>query len=49
MPRYPRQVRNARIKCLSCNAPVVRTVDETFHCVDCGSSPVKRTGAEAAD
>jgi hypothetical protein len=40
MARYPRPARNARIKCVSCNAPVVSTVDGGYHCVDCGASPV---------
>jgi predicted RNA-binding Zn-ribbon protein involved in translation (DUF1610 family) len=41
MSRYPRNVRNARLKCVSCNAPVVKTTDEQFVCVDCGTSPVE--------
>lgn len=41
MNRYPREVRSARIKCIACNAPVVRTVDGTYVCVDCGESPVR--------
>lgn len=40
MSRYPRTARNARMKCISCNAPVVETNDERFVCVDCGRSPV---------
>lgn len=40
MARYPRPVRDARIKCIACNAPVVETVDDGYHCVDCGGSPV---------
>lgn len=40
MGRYPQPVRDARIKCIACNAPVVETVDEGYHCVDCGGSPV---------
>lgn len=46
MSRYPRPVRNARIKCISCNAPVIETVDETYYCVDCGSSPIRPDSAE---
>lgn len=42
MSRYPRQSRNASIKCIDCNAPVVETTDETFVCVDCGESPIER-------
>jgi predicted RNA-binding Zn-ribbon protein involved in translation (DUF1610 family) len=41
MSRYPRNVRNARLKCVSCNAPVVKTTDERFVCVDCGTAPVE--------
>ena len=36
MARYPRAARDAKIKCLECNAPVVETIDERFVCVDCG-------------
>ena len=36
MARYPRAVRDAKIKCLECNAPVVETIDERLVCVDCG-------------
>jgi Zn finger protein HypA/HybF involved in hydrogenase expression len=36
MSRYPRAVRDAKIKCLECNAPVAETIDERFVCVDCG-------------
>jgi DNA-directed RNA polymerase subunit RPC12/RpoP len=40
MGRYPRQVRDARLKCIECNAPVVETVEGSYACVDCGSEPV---------
>jgi predicted RNA-binding Zn-ribbon protein involved in translation (DUF1610 family) len=40
MGRYPRQVRDARLKCIECNAPVVETVEGSFACVDCGAEPV---------
>jgi hypothetical protein len=40
MGRYPREVRDARIKCIPCNAPVTRTVDGDYVCVECGGSPV---------
>lgn len=40
MGRYPRQVRDARLKCIDCNAPVVETVDGSYACVDCGSEPL---------
>lgn len=36
MSRYPRAVRDARIKCLHCNAPVTETIDGRWVCVDCG-------------
>lgn len=42
MSRYPRAARNAQIKCIDCNAPVVRTTDEQYVCVACGESPVHR-------
>ncbi|MFC7222231.1 hypothetical protein ACFQKF_03625 [Halalkalicoccus sp. GCM10025322] len=42
MSRYPREVRNARIKCIDCNAPVVRTADGRYVCVECGGSPLER-------
>lgn len=40
MGRYPRQVRDARLKCIECNAPVVETVEGSYACVDCGAEPV---------
>jgi Zn finger protein HypA/HybF involved in hydrogenase expression len=40
MGRYPRQVRDAKLKCIECNAPVVKTVDESYACVGCGSEPL---------
>lgn len=40
MGSYPRPVRDAAIKCIPCNAPVVRTVDDDFVCVECGVRPV---------
>ena len=41
MTRYPRAVRNAALKCISCNAPVTRTVDKRYVCVECGNSPLE--------
>ena len=41
MARYPRSVRDARLKCISCNAPVVETVDDGYHCVACGEAPLE--------
>lgn len=41
MSRYPRAARNARVKCIECNAPVVETTDGGFVCVDCGDSPIQ--------
>ena len=49
MARYPRPVRGARIKCIACNAPVVETVDNTYHCVNCGGSPVTVHDESASD
>jgi Zn finger protein HypA/HybF involved in hydrogenase expression len=40
MGRYPRQVRDAKLKCIECNAPVVTTVDDSYACVNCGSEPL---------
>jgi len=40
MGRYPRPVRATRLKCLSCNAPVVETIEETYNCVECGEAPI---------
>jgi len=39
MSRYPRSVRSARVKCISCNAPAVDTIDNGYVCVECGDSP----------
>ncbi|MDY6774707.1 MAG: hypothetical protein SV253_01235 [Halobacteria archaeon] len=39
--RYPRKARTARIKCISCNAPVTQTVEGSYVCVDCGESRVE--------
>lgn len=36
MSRFPRAARNARIKCLPCNAPATETVDGKYVCVSCG-------------
>lgn len=41
MSRYPRSVRNAQVKCIDCNAPVARTVEEEYVCVECGESPIR--------
>jgi len=42
MGRYPRPARNARIKCVDCNAPVVETNDGDYVCIECGDSPLVR-------
>lgn len=44
MGRYPREVRDAQLKCIDCNAPVVRTVEGAYVCVSCGGSPIKANG-----
>lgn len=49
MDRYPRAARSARIKCVSCNAPVVETVDGGYACVGCGGSPISSTGSTDTD
>jgi predicted RNA-binding Zn-ribbon protein involved in translation (DUF1610 family) len=40
--RYPRAIRDARIKCIACNAPVAVTVDGRYVCVECGEAPIQR-------
>lgn len=45
MSRYPREARNARLKCVSCNAPVVKTADRDYVCVDCGDEPIDTADA----
>lgn len=40
MGRYPRAVRDAQVKCIECNAPVVETVDGNYACVNCGAEPL---------
>lgn len=52
MSRYPRAARDAKIKCLQCNAPVTETVDGGYACVDCGRDPFgdgARSDAETSD
>ena len=44
MGRYPREARDAQVKCIDCNAPVVTTVDGRYVCVDCGGSPLASRG-----
>lgn len=41
MSRYPRTARDAAVKCIGCNAPVVVTVDGRYVCVECGESPIQ--------
>jgi DNA-directed RNA polymerase subunit RPC12/RpoP len=41
MGRYPRTARDARIKCIPCNAPVTRTIEGKYVCVECGNSPIE--------
>ncbi|UPV98946.1 hypothetical protein M0R88_10440 [Halorussus gelatinilyticus] len=43
MARYPRTARDAALKCISCNAPVIQTVDDRYVCVECGESPITPT------
>lgn len=49
MSRYPEEARQATIKCIGCNAPVVRTVDDSFACVECGESPIHSKGADGEE
>lgn len=44
MNEYSREARVAVVKCIDCNAPVVRTIDGAFVCVDCGDSPIRSSG-----
>jgi len=48
MGRYPRAVRDARLKCIECNAPVVETVEGSYACVDCGVAPISARSSTAA-
>ncbi|WP_268869911.1 hypothetical protein [Halosimplex carlsbadense] len=38
MSRYPRQARNERLNCTSCDSPVVKS-NSAYVCVGCGASP----------
>ncbi len=48
MGRYPRAARDARLKCIECNAPVVETVEGDYACVDCGAAPIRSRSDAAA-
>ena len=48
MGRYPREVRDARLKCIECNAPVVETVEGNYACVDCGDEPLRSRASSPA-
>lgn len=37
------------MKCVSCNAPVVQTVDDSYVCVECGQSPIQTTVVSSID
>jgi len=37
MSQYPRDARNASLECTDCESPVVKTPEEQFVCVDCGT------------
>ncbi|MFB6297918.1 MAG: hypothetical protein ABEH56_05300 [Salinirussus sp.] len=41
MSRFPKKVREAAVKCISCNAPVVETVGGEYVCVKCANNPVR--------
>lgn len=47
MSSYSQEARGAAVKCISCNAPVVTTVDGDRVCVECGESPVQSKEAAA--
>jgi predicted RNA-binding Zn-ribbon protein involved in translation (DUF1610 family) len=38
MGRYPKSVRDAKVKCIPCNAPAAETTAQKFVCVECGST-----------
>ncbi|UPW01566.1 hypothetical protein M0R88_05545 [Halorussus gelatinilyticus] len=48
MGRYPREARDARLKCIECNAPVVETVEGSYACVDCGAAPISARSSATA-
>ncbi|USZ69590.1 hypothetical protein NGM10_07625 [Halorussus salilacus] len=35
------------MKCIECNAPVVETVEGSYACVSCGSSPISSRSGES--
>ncbi|WP_336339229.1 hypothetical protein [Haloarcula brevis] len=41
MGDYAKQSRASKLKCITCNSPVVVTVDEEYICVDCGDTPIE--------
>lgn len=41
MSRFPRTVRDARIKCIPCNAPAAETTEKNFVCVECGTTVIE--------
>ncbi len=43
MGRYPRTARGAKLKCISCNAPVTETTEGRYVCVSCGTEPITQT------
>lgn len=49
MGRYPRGARAAAMKCIACNAPVVRTIDDEYACVECGGSPIELKSVSEAE
>ena len=49
MNRYPREARDALIKCIPCNAPVTETVEGKYVCVKCGRSPIVQRRAGNAE
>jgi len=41
---YPRSVRQARVKCIECNAPAAEKIDGDYVCVSCGTEVVASNG-----
>jgi Zn finger protein HypA/HybF involved in hydrogenase expression len=49
MRRVHRNAREARLKCIDCNKPLVRTVAGAFACIECGESPIDVQAGDVTD